>query len=264
VPRFLTYAAPFSRDFAASWYRYRDRIADALAAGADARVIADDDPIFAPGIAAAHALARVNAKQPAAAEIILAQWTAFDRYSASVVFLGDGVSAESIKRALSAETLIREQAGELAVETALMFCFEPNLFRENGLASVIQIVQRMPNRVYVVSARGMIDRDRFELVHSPSGEEAMGVVALRPRAPEAEVELLQEAWRDGVAVLEAVDPLLADFAWFKEYDNELAIFLGNAPSRGSKRLTIGRCHQDDELVAVYGHPVGDTAIYFFV
>ena len=78
--RFLVYAAPFSRDFASSWYKYRDRTLDLLAEHSDARIIVDDDAIFNYGVGPAQALARVNQTRAGAGEVILAQWTAFDRW----------------------------------------------------------------------------------------------------------------------------------------------------------------------------------------
>jgi hypothetical protein len=70
---------------------------------------------------------------------------------------------------------------------------------------------------------------------------------------------------DGVVVLQADDPLLADVARFVESDNELSLFLGSEGDRPMTRVTIGRCDRDDSFVAVYGGPLeADVPLRFVV
>lgn len=265
MPHLLTYAASFSRDIPASWYRYRDRVLHTLSTSGCAGVVtADDEPIFTYGVDPLAAVARINEMRPDAAQVVLAQWTAVEFYSASVVVLGDDVSAESVKGALSSERLLREHSGEFAAQGALMFGYQLEVVTDDGLAAALRLARRVPNAVYVTDrpavndGEGEIDDDNFEVLHqSGVGSNAVdgGLVVFRPRSPEAEAGLVRGAARNnnGVAVLQADDPLLADVERLAEVDNELALFLGGADDHRMTRVTIERCHMDDSFVAVYGH-----------
>ena len=263
MPHLLTYSASFSRDIPASWYRYRDRVLRTLSASGCAGVVtADDEPIFTYGVHPSAAVARINAMRPDAAQVVLAQWTAVEFYSASVVVLGDDVSAESVKGALRSERLLREHRGEFAAQGALMFGYQLEVLTDDGLGAALRLARCVPNAVYVADrpavndGEGEIDDDNFEVLHqSGVGSNALagGLVVFRPRSPEAEAEVVRGAARNnGVAVLQADDPLLADVARLAEIDNELALFLGGADDHRMKRVTIERCHMDDSFVAVYG------------
>ena len=98
MPNLLTYSASFSRDVPASWYRYRDRVLHTLSTSGCASVVtADDEPIFTYGVDPLAAVARINEMRPGAAQVVVAQWTAVEFYAASVVVLGNDVSAASVK-----------------------------------------------------------------------------------------------------------------------------------------------------------------------
>ena len=259
MPHLLIFSAAFSRDFPASWYSYRDRILDALSASGCASVVtADDAPIFSYGIDPVAALARVNAMRPDAGQVIVAQWTAFEFYSSSVVVLGHGVTAESVTGALRSERLLRDHSGELTAQGALMYGYDLDVFTDEELLAALRLARRVPNAVYVAErpmvndGEGEIDHTRFELLPQ-FGAPDRGFVVFRPRTPEAEAEVVQSAARnDGVAVLQSDDPVLEDIARFADVGDELALFLDGADGQRRKRVTIGRCHMDDSFVAVYG------------
>ena len=263
MPHLLTYSASFSRDIPASWYRYRDRVLHTLSSSGCASVVtADDEPIFTYGVHPAAGVTRINEMRPGAAQVVLAQWTAVEFYSASVVILGDDVSAQSVKGALRSERLLREHSGEFATQGALMFGYQLEVLTDDGLAAALRLARRVPNAVYVADrpavndGEGEIDHDNFEVLHqSGVGSNAVdgGLVVFRPRSDEAEADVVRGAARNnGVAVLQADDWLLADVERFAELDNELALFLGGADDHRMTRVTIERCHIDDSFVAVYG------------
>jgi len=261
----LLFSSPVDHHDPSQWYRYRERVRDALLGAKAARSVSldDDDPLFGYGADVKSVLARIDGVQPAAGEIALAQWSTIVFYSASVLFLGEGVEPRVVRSALRSEPFLREHVGRYALRSAGCAAFYLYPRVDADVAPTRRLVEHVRDRVYVgprwmvSDGDGRVDEARFDVlrVAGESGDDLSGSVAFRPRAGRTEEEIWDMgAQGDGVAVLSADDPRVPRVLEAPEVGDELALFMGDDGGRAFPRVTIGRCHMDDTFVCLYNHP----------
>jgi hypothetical protein len=276
VTHLLIYSSPVDHHDPAQWYRYRERIRDALTgAGAGREVSLDDDPLFTYGVDLESVIARVNAVQPGRGEIVLAQWSTIVFYSAAVLFLGEGVDTQVVRSALRSEPFLKEHVGEYTPRSASCHAHQLYPAVDEDVTATRRIVGCVHDRVYVGARwmvndeEGRVDDGRFEVLRGAdgSGEGPLRSLAFRPRVPEIEEEIWKMGAQgsDGVAVLSANDPRLPAILEAADVADELTLFIGDGGGHMPPRVTIGRCHMDDTLVCLYNHPpVTDENLQFLV
>lgn len=278
MTRLLIYSSPVDHHNPAAWYRYRDRIRGILdGTNAAPSASVDDYPLFTYGADVGSVIARVNATRPRAGEIVLAQWSTIVFYSASVLFLGDGVDASAVRNALSAEPFLKEHVGAYSLDSGSCYAYERYPYENEDIAETRRIVECVPKRVYIGASwmindgEGLPDERSFEVLHQlslESGRIPEAIVVARPRSGDAEEELWRRARQHGVAVLGEDDPRLATTveAVANESTEGLLLFMGSdADGRARPRVTIGHCHMDDTFVCLYNHSrVADESLRFLV
>ena len=276
MTRLLFYASPVDHHNPAAWYRYRDRTRDILTgANAAGSVSVDDDPLFTYGTEVASVIARVNATRPRPGEIVLAQWSTIVFYSASVLFLGDGVDARAVRTALSGEPFLKEHVGDYSLESASCYAYQLAPYEDEEKRAVRRLVECVPDRVYAApldllydEEGAVVDEERFEVLRQrqPTRPGFLdGRAVFKPRSAELEEEIWDLGARlEGLAVLSENDPRTSVLLEATDFANELPLFTGEEARPLVPRVTIQRCHMDDAIVCLYNHAYVEGATLQFL
>jgi hypothetical protein len=266
MPNILLYsfASPQENE-PASWYRYRDHLAEMLDTASNRwHVVIEDDPLFRLGARVSAVVERISGIIPASREIIVVQWSAFTCHASAALVVGAGVPAAEVRAALRGEHFLREHAGEFRVDSGSCFGYWLEPGQDADQALLAQLVGRIDQRVYAGEAVRFVTG--VHVLRNPDRSKVAVV-----RAPDAGVEhRIWNDWRElhWIVVAGANDPLLASSTSLTSLHvgDELQLFMDSTGERRRHpRVTIGRCHEDSSIVCLYNaHHVPDDRLIFVV
>jgi hypothetical protein len=278
MERRLFFTAPSGFRDSDRWSRLACSLKTAVeeSCGGDVSVSIGTRPVCGSGRDLVETLQGIGEQKLGARDVRVDPWCSYMFYETICITLGPGVrdpesralTGRLSRQELAGETLLRDHEGSYGLDSGWVFGYELFARDDRARSTIIQLLESFPDRVYLGEdwltrdEDGRID-EAIEVIASglrvadSSVEGALDEHLALFRAPDSVAEA--RAWTratasgQGLIALAADDPAVeALVRRFMELD-DLPILLAEAPST-TMRVTIGRCHDDDSLVLVYGPP----------
>lgn len=279
MERRLFFTSPVDHHNLGSWDGLGRSLKAAVAAscGRDVSIEVGTRPVFGYDTDVDETLAELEELRLGPREIRVDLWCSIFFYGTICVTLGPGLRRQErraltrrlSKKELARHTLLREHEGAYDLDSGRVFGYQLFPGDDRARSTITEILEPFDGPVYlgeewlVQDEDGILDNESFELIASRlkvAGSGVEGAVEeylalFLARDPEAEAR----AWLNATASGQGLIALYADDAAeaklvrrFTAFE-DLPILLAEAPS-ANMRVTIGRCHDDDSLVVVYGPP----------
>jgi hypothetical protein len=235
------------------------------ACGRDVSVVIGSQPVFGHGTDVDETLAELEEQRLGLREVRVDLWCSIVVYATLCVALGPGIRRQErrallrrlLKKELTRQVLLREHEGSydfLGGGYVYGYSISPGDDRDRSTLSFL--LEPFDGPLYLgepwllQGTDERVDEEAFEVIVRP----APNLAIFLANDPEAEERIWEMATSgQGLIAFYPDDPaeaaLVRSFADFRD----LPILVAEAPSSGI-RVTIGRCHQDDSLVVIYGPP----------